>query len=148
MKLLGASKRWLSDLGNQPQKTRHQRPRPPCGWPSYWAPVSHADPNLRSYLKSLFVTGYLSTANGFTITSLTGPSSFLFSRELDPIWNFPPGSCTMFSSFPKAKREEIQYENFSFLNTTAQDSMHYLPESHFVYQRGVQYGKRLRVALV
>lgn len=57
-----------------------------------------------SYLKSLFVTGYLSIANGFTVTSLTGPSSFLFSGELDPIWNVPPGSCTMFSSFPYAKR--------------------------------------------
>lgn len=48
-----------------------------------------------AHLKSLFVTGCLSRANGFSVTSLGGSSSPLLCREPDPMRKVPPGSCTM-----------------------------------------------------
>lgn len=61
-----------------------------------------------AHLKSLFVTGCLSSANGFSVTSLAGPSSPLLCGELDPIWKVPPGSCTMAPSPPSAAKGQIQ----------------------------------------
>lgn len=60
-----------------------------------------------AHLKSLLVTGNLSMAKGFTVTSRMGPSSSLLCVELEPIWNFPPGSCTMCSSLPNAESEAV-----------------------------------------
>lgn len=92
---------------NRPPHTARGRPSP-------WSP------DRRSHLKSLFVTGYLSSAKGFTNTSLRGPNSLLSCREPDPIRSFPPGSCTALPSSAKAAREEMRYETSGF-NRSARD---------------------------
>lgn len=91
-----------------PGPAPHRPPHTARGRPSPWSP------DRRSHLKSLFVTGYLSSAKGFTNTSLRGPNSLLSCREPDPIRSFPPGSCTALPSSAKAAREEMRYETSGF----------------------------------
>lgn len=83
------------------------------------SPGPHVPPRAewsrtRSHLNSRLVTGYLSMANGFTVTSRPGCSSSLCSSEPDPIQNLPPGSCTMLSCTPSAGSEDIRHEEFHF----------------------------------
>lgn len=50
------------------------------------------------YLKSAFVTGYLSILKGFSLTSLMGDSPSFPSAALVPINIFPPGMFTISSA--------------------------------------------------
>lgn len=86
-------------IGFQPAGTSTEHPAPHL-------PVPTGTEARRAHLNSLFVTGCLSRANGFTVTSLAGPSSPLLCT--DPIWKVPPGSCTMLPSCPSAGKGEIQ----------------------------------------
>uniref|UniRef100_A0A803W1A2 Coiled-coil-helix-coiled-coil-helix domain containing 2 n=1 Tax=Ficedula albicollis TaxID=59894 RepID=A0A803W1A2_FICAL len=99
----GSSEAARPDITYQIGRAVQQDTRPhTCPCPLSPAPQAH--------LKSLFVTGCLSRANGFSVTSLAGPSSPLLCREPDPIRKVPPGSCTMLPSSASAAKGQILHK--------------------------------------
>lgn len=68
-------------------------------WDMYFKAHSRTDQMFTLfYLKSAFVTGYLSILKGFIFTSLVGDSPSFPSAALVPINIFPPGMFTISSA--------------------------------------------------